>query len=172
MADRTKRGFVERLFAEHRGALQAYFQRRIRTKADAPDLVQEVYLRMLRVTDTDAIRNPQTYLYTVASNLVKEHALLGRRAAVRLEIDELNVQEQLGELTSLESELDANRQTQRVREVLAQLPLNWRTAVILQYRYGLTYQQIAAQLQVSPSMVKKYLARALDRCRRDLARME
>lgn len=172
MADRTKRGFVERLFAEHRSALQSYFHRRIRTKADAPDLVQEAYLRMLRVSNTDAIRSPEVYLYTVASNLVKEHAVLDRRAAERLDIDELNVQDRLGELPSLESELDENRRTQQVREVLAGLPLNWRTAVTLQYRYGLTYQEIAAHLRVSPSMVKKYLARALDRCRRDLARLE
>ena len=127
---------------------------------------------MLRLSDPDAIRRPQVYLYTVASNLAKEHALLDRRAAARLNIDETSVQEQLGELPSLESELDANRQTQWVRDELAKLPLNWRTAVILQYRYGLTYQEIAAQLRVSPSMVKKYLARALDRCRRDLARLE
>jgi hypothetical protein len=33
---------------EHRSALRAFFQRRIRSKADAPDLVQEVYLRMLQ----------------------------------------------------------------------------------------------------------------------------
>jgi DNA-directed RNA polymerase specialized sigma24 family protein len=34
---------VERLFGEHRVALQSFFRRRIRGKADAPDLVQEVY---------------------------------------------------------------------------------------------------------------------------------
>jgi RNA polymerase sigma-70 factor (ECF subfamily) len=127
---------------------------------------------MLRVNDTDAIRNPQVYLYTVASNLVKEHAVLERRAAERLDVDDQNVQERLGELPSLESDFEASQRTQRLRDVFAQLPLNWRTAVILQYRYGLTYQEIAAQLQVSPSMVKKYLGRALDRCRRDLARLE
>ena len=66
MAD-PRHGFVERLFAEHRRALQGYFRRRIRTKADAPDLTQEVYVRMLRVSDTESIRNPQLYLYTVAS---------------------------------------------------------------------------------------------------------
>ena len=58
MAD-ERRGFVEKLFAEHRRALQAYFHRRIRTKSDAPDLAQEVYVRMLRVSDAAAIRNPQ-----------------------------------------------------------------------------------------------------------------
>jgi len=33
-----KPSLVERLFAEHGGALQAFFRRRIRTKADASDL--------------------------------------------------------------------------------------------------------------------------------------
>jgi DNA-directed RNA polymerase specialized sigma24 family protein len=68
------RGFVERLFAEHGRALQAYLSRRLRI--DAPDLAQEVYVRMLRVSDPEAIRNPQLYLYTVASNLVKAHAVI------------------------------------------------------------------------------------------------
>ena len=73
-----RKGLVERLFAEHRSALQAFFYRRIRTKSDAPDLAQEVYVRMLRVSDEQAIRNPERYLYTVASNLVKEYAVLDR----------------------------------------------------------------------------------------------
>ena len=80
---------VERLFAEHGGALQAFFRRRIRSKADAPDLAQEVYLRMLRVSDQDAIRNPVHYLYTVANNLVKEHAVLDRRRSGSVDIDEV-----------------------------------------------------------------------------------
>src|SRR5262245_22522577 len=71
MAD-PKKGFVERLFAQHHAGLQAFFRRRIRTKSDAADLVQEVYVRMLRVSDTEAIRNPELYLYTVAGNLAKE----------------------------------------------------------------------------------------------------
>jgi DNA-directed RNA polymerase specialized sigma24 family protein len=57
-----KPGFVEKLFAEHRGALQRYISRRLRTKSDAPDLTQEVYVRLLRLSDTEAIRNPQLYL--------------------------------------------------------------------------------------------------------------
>ena len=79
----AKHRFVEKLFAEHRRARQAYFHRRIRTKSDAPDLAQEVHVRMLRVSDPEAIRNPQLYLYTVASNLVKEHSVLDRRQAGR-----------------------------------------------------------------------------------------
>src|SRR5712671_1621387 len=101
MAD-PKKGFVEKLFAEHHGALQRYIYRHIRTKSDAPDLAQEVYVRMLRIGDSNAIRNPQLYLYTVASNLVKEHAVVDRRQASRLDIDEMSVQQRLGELPPLD----------------------------------------------------------------------
>ena len=90
MSDRAKM-LVERLFAEHRSALEAFFQRRIRTKSDAPDLAQEVYLRMLRVSDADAIRNPDLYLYTVANNLVKEHAVLDRRQSSAIDVHDTTV---------------------------------------------------------------------------------
>lgn len=69
-----KQAFVEKLFARHRDALQAFFYRYIRSKPDAADLTQEVYLRMLRVSDMTTVRNPEAYLYAVASNLAKEHA--------------------------------------------------------------------------------------------------
>lgn len=167
-----RRGFVEKLFAEHRRALQAYFYRRIRTKSDAPDLAQEVYVRMLGVSDTEAIRNPQLYLYTVASNLVKEHALLEQRRANRQVFDETSVEQRLGELPPLESQLEDTQMVERLGRVLERLPARWRTALILQYRYGLTYQEIADRLGVSPNMVKKYLAQGLGHCRRYMAQWE
>src|SRR5215467_8625392 len=167
-----KKSFVEKLFAEHRRALQQYFYRRIRTKSEAPDLAQEVYVRMLRVSDTEAIRNPQLYLYTVASNLVKEHAVLEQRFANHRDFDETRVQDRLGELPSLDRELEAGEMTAQLRAALEQLPKRWRTALILQYRYGLTYEEIADRLGVSSNMVKKYLAQGLAHCRQDMAQRE
>lgn len=53
---------MERLFAAHRAALQSFFRQRIRSKSDAPDLAQAGYMRMLRISDQAAIRNPVRYL--------------------------------------------------------------------------------------------------------------
>ena len=167
-----RKGLVERLFAEHRRALQTFFYRRIRTKSDAPDLAQEVYVRMLRVNDIDAIRNPERYLYTVASNLVKEYAVLDRWQARGVDLDEANIQQRLGELPTLDGQLDVTQRVARLRTVLAQLSPKCRAAVILQYRHGLSYQEIGERLNVSPHMVKKYLAQGLAHCRRRMARME
>jgi RNA polymerase sigma factor (sigma-70 family) len=167
----SKIAFVEKLFAEHRSALQHYFRRRIRSKSDAADLAQEVYVRMLRVRDADSIRDPQRYLYSVASNLVKEHALQDKRQAECVDYDDSNIQQQLGKLPELDGEIDAAGEARLLRTVLEQLPARWRMALILQYRYELTYEEIGERLGVSSNMVKKYLAQGLGRCRRLLLRM-
>src|ERR1700692_5029096 len=98
----TKKTFVERLFAEHWNALQAFFYRRIKTRHDAADLVQEVYLRILRVKDADAILNPEGYLYTVASNLVHEHYVLSERHPAPLDLDHPLIENELGRPAGVE----------------------------------------------------------------------
>src|ERR1700730_6963943 len=145
-----KPSLVERLFVEHRGALQTFFRRRIRSKADAPDLAQEVYVRMLRISDQEAIRNPVHYLYTVANNLVKEHAVLDRRQASGIDIDEGPARERLG-------------------VVLKQLRPKCRAAVELRFTHGLSFREIAMHLGVSPQMAKNYVAQGLGHCRRRMA---
>ena len=166
-----KPSLVERLFAEHRGALQTFFQRRIRSKADAPDLAQEVYVRMLRISDQEAIRNPVHYLYTVANNLVKEHAVLDRRRASGIDIDEAPAHEQLETLPEFDGDLDTTRRVARLGVVLKQLRPKCRAAVELRFTHGLPYRAIAMHLGVSPQMAKKYVAQGLSHCRRRMARL-
>jgi RNA polymerase sigma-70 factor (ECF subfamily) len=166
-----KPSLVERLFAEHRGALQAFFKRRIRSKADAPDLAQEVYLRMLRISNQDAIRNPVLYLYTVANNLVKEHAVLDRRQASGTDIDALPAHEQLEVLPNFEGEVDEAQRTERLKAVLKQLKPKCQAAVVLRFSHGLSYREVALRLSISPQMARKYVVQALSHCRRRMARV-
>ena len=167
----SKKALVEKLFAEHGGALRAFFYRRVRRQPEAADLAQEVYLRLLRVPDMDSIRNPEAYLYTVASNLAKEHALKERHLNAALDIDEPAVQEQLADLPGFGAFLDNEARVKRLRQVLKELPPKCQAAVALQYTQGLSYAEIGQQLDISPHMVKKYLSRALAHCRRRMARL-
>jgi RNA polymerase sigma factor (sigma-70 family) len=166
-----KQSLVERLFTEHRATLQSFFVRRIRSNADAADLAQEVYLRMLRVRDLEAIRNPVPYLYTVANNLVKENAVLDRRQASDVDIDEIPAHEQLQTLPAFDGDLDATQRVARLGEVLKQLRPKCRAAVELRFTQGLSYREVAIHLGVSPQMAKKYVAQALGHCRRRMARL-
>jgi RNA polymerase sigma factor (sigma-70 family) len=162
---------VERLFAEHRLALQTFFRRRIRSKADASDLAQEVYVRMLRVSNQEAIRNPIGYLYTVASNLVKEHAALEHRRLSSIDIDTAPAHEQLETLPAFDGDLDATQRVARLRVVLQQLRPKCRAAVILRFTHELSYREIAVHLGVSTQMAKKYVAQALGHCQRRMTRL-
>lgn len=171
MSGEKKRALVERLFSEHRAALQAFFRRRIRVLPDAPDLAQEVYIRMLGVRDVEAIRNPELYLFTVANNLLKEQALISRRRSACDDIDDVAVQEQLVDLPQFEGEFDAEVRARRLREVLTELSPKCRATVVLQYRFEMGHADIAARLGISTHMVKKYLSQALRHCRVRMQRL-
>jgi RNA polymerase sigma factor (sigma-70 family) len=165
----TKKALVERLFAEHGAALRAFFYQRVRRRPDAAELAQEVYVRMLRISDIDAIRNPEAYLYTVASNLAKEHRVLEQRGANTIDVED--AAELLAAPTPVGGEIDTERRIKRLREVLRQLPPKCQAAVALHYWHGMTYEEVAPQLGVSIHMVKKYLSQALTHCRRRMARL-
>jgi RNA polymerase sigma factor (sigma-70 family) len=167
----SKKTLVGRLFAEHGSALQAFLYKRVRRHPDAAELAQEVYVRMLRLADTSAIRNPEAYLYTVASNLAKEHSRQASRDTRVVDVDDPLVQEQLAELPAFAGQIDTERRVRRLREVLRQLPAKCQAAVVLQYWDGLSYEEIAERLGVSSHMVKKYLSQALVHCRRRMARL-
>jgi RNA polymerase sigma factor (sigma-70 family) len=167
-----KQSLVERLFAQHRNALQAFFLRRVRSKYDAPDLVQEVYLRMLRVKDADALRNPEGYLFTVASNLVYEHSVQNRRQMAICDYDRSEIEGQPSGQSAFEELFDTATRITRLREVLAQLPPKCRATVFMKYQHGLSYEEIAQQLKISTHMVQKYLGFAVAHCRRRMARLK
>ncbi|WP_149196308.1 RNA polymerase sigma factor [Luteimonas suaedae] len=157
------------MFAEQGPVLRGFFVRR-GANDEAEDLVQETYLRLLRAHDRQggAIANPEAYLFTVALNLAREQA--ARRQRSPLPIDDLETLTAL--LASEESVEDAAERAQRAKRLQAllnSLPGPTRAVLVMQYRDGLSYKQIAERLGVSPHMVKKHVVRGLSVCRRALA---
>lgn len=86
-----KRIFWTRMFATHQAALTGFFRRRVAHPWDAQDLAQEVHVRLLRIDgrEDSVIANPEACLFTVASNLVKEHAVLQKRHGLGVDIAQL-----------------------------------------------------------------------------------
>ena len=162
--DEQRHGFLERLFSEQRRGLAKYFRNRIRKSADVPDLVQEVYARLIKVKSPEAIRSPVSYLYSVASNLLKEYRHHEQRYVNLSALDEKTVNKLLGELPSLERELEESQIVNRLYSAIASMPDKIRTAMTLKYRHGLTYFEIAEAMDISESFVKKLLAHGVALC--------
>jgi RNA polymerase sigma-70 factor (ECF subfamily) len=71
---------LARLAQGYGQALHRFFERRVSIKADVPDLVQDVYLRLSRMADPAGIEKPEHFLFVTAANVLKDSA---RRAQVR-----------------------------------------------------------------------------------------
>jgi len=157
------------MFAEKAPMLRGFFARR-GAHEDTEDLVQETWLRLLRAHQSQGahIANPEAYLFTVALNLVREQA--SRRQRTPLPLEEL--EQVAGQLATEESVEDAAaraQRAQRLQALLATLPERTRAVLVMQYRDGLSYRQIAERMGVSAHMVKKHVVRGLAHCRQAMA---
>lgn len=167
---REKHATWSALFAQKRATLSNYFLRRVAHRWDAQDLVQEVYVRLLRIEPADAaqIRSPEAYLFTVAANLVKEHAVL--RQQQPLGSDELeHVVEQLAAPTNLELDIDSESRQRHLSALIDRLSPKCRAVLVMHYRDELSYREIAERMSISTHMVKKYIVKGLATCRQRMA---
>jgi RNA polymerase sigma-70 factor (ECF subfamily) len=154
--------FVTRVIAELGEDLLRYLSKRVRTAADARDLAQETYVRLLRLDRKDLIRDPRAYVYRVAANLLHEFELKRRAdAAGRRQWGE---QIAVDGGASVPTEAEALAIAGRLRSVLAELTPKCRAVLVMHRRDGMTYDEIAKALGISPSMVKKYLSIGLKHC--------
>ena len=167
-----KREHWNQLFDQHRTGIAAFIRRRVRRRADASDLTQEVYLRFLRADRDELIRNPEAYLYTVAANLVREQSVLERRWGRAVDAAELPVDPALVNFRTPEEEVDREARMARITGLIEALPAKLQAVLILQYRDELSYQEIAERLGVTTHAVKKYVMQGLALCRKRLTRFE
>jgi RNA polymerase sigma-70 factor (ECF subfamily) len=165
----TRRNFFDAIEKAHGGELRRFLATRLHNPADVADLIQEIYLRVLRLKDHEAIRNPQAYLYTIARHVLYQHAL--RRAAAPDTMDPLYVVNALQATVADDpaEEVDIERRIEALGRLLAEeSPRAY--AVLIMYRCeGLTLKQIGDRLGVSSVMARKYLVRAIKYCDQHLA---
>jgi RNA polymerase sigma-70 factor (ECF subfamily) len=162
-----------RLLVDKGPTLANYFLRRVSHRWDAQDLVQEVYLRLLRNGQGDAseVRNPEAYLFTVAANLVKEHAQMKQRAPISSEGLE-DVIERLATPCDAGADVDRALRRERLATLIGRLSPKCRAVLVMHYRDDLSYREIAEQLSISTNMVKKYIVKGLATCRQGMLRYE
>ena len=159
-----RRTFVAEIARQHGARLRRFLASRLHaTTVDVPDLVQEVYLRLMRISRHETIRSPQAYAFTVAFHVLHQHKL---SVAAVPESADLELLAELEASPECDPAVQAEHQQriERMDRALRELPRNVHSAFVLHRRFGFTVDEIAVQLCVSRGMVKKYLARALACC--------
>lgn len=142
--------------------LHRFLARRMHRPQEIEDLVQEVYVRLLKVDEGDFVRNPRAYILQTASHVFHDYFEKDRRAQHYVVTDSEmveHVSEHPPELPTCELAQRLSTQKQ-LNAALAQLSPIHASVLLMFYREGYSYEEIASQLRVSIRQVKRYLANA------------
>lgn len=160
----------EQISHAYRRPLMTYFLRHTGDHAEAEDLTQETLLRALRAGDGEAIETPDGFVFTIASNLLRDRARkrITRQADRHVSLYPPGDGETTAEPLQLAAEdLPADRvlmgkeKLRRTLDALAELPDRTREIFILFRVERLRQTEIAARLGISVSAVEKHVVRAV-----------
>jgi RNA polymerase sigma factor (sigma-70 family) len=156
----VEREAIEALSLRFRAALIGYFRRRVKDSAEAEDLAQEVFLRMLRRGNVSALEDARAYLFETASSVLVDRA---RRGAVRHTRDHesFDPQDHAGEAFPSERVFIGQEALNRASVALLELPERTRTIFVLRRLEGMRYADMAKRLGISVSAIEKHMVRAV-----------
>ncbi|WWA74328.1 sigma-70 family RNA polymerase sigma factor [Pseudomonas khavaziana] len=154
---------IGQLYSHHHGWLQGWLRRRLGNAADAADLAQDTFVRLLSSRPGEPLNftTPRAYLATVANRLTLN--LYRRRSLEQAYLAALAQTPE--DLTpSLEHQALVLEALDEIDQVLALLPAKTRQAFLMSQLEGYTQEEIASRLGLSVRSVQRYLARALEEC--------
>ena len=148
-------------YAAYHRQLRAFFQRTV-SESEAEDLLQELYVRLIRQVDRAPPTNCKGFLFSAAANLLRDR--WRRRAARRL--DQTDSLDGFGDLKDQE-EHDPSLWTEQIEQLeqldraLGQVSDKAARAFLCHRVEGCSYADIAGRMGVSVSMVEKYISSVL-----------
>lgn len=152
---------VASLYIAHHGWLQGWLRKKVGNAFDAADLAQGTFLKVLTAKGLDSLQEPRAYLTTIARHLLINQ--VRRRAIEQAYLDALAAMPEPVapppevRLMVLETLVEIDRR-------LGRLPALAKQAFLLAQLEGLSHGEIAAELDISVSTVKRHLAKAALRC--------
>lgn len=146
---------VERLFRTYNVPLVRYLTRRLGDRDWAEEVAQETFLRALR---QDRIDNERAWLFAVATNLVRDEARKDARRRRHLAL--LAERERAeGPAEQEPTSLERAQEAAMARRAVDALVERDRLALLMREE-GLSYEEIAVALELSPGSVGTTLSRA------------
>jgi RNA polymerase sigma factor (sigma-70 family) len=154
------------IYTEHRTQLVSQARRITKNEAEANEIVQEAFLKfMLAAPDLDSADRALAYLRTSVNNLALNVIRARGARPILVAIDADTTQERLNEIASenhidLDTTITAAEDAAIIREALARLTSDQRTALVMWEMEGRTTEEIATALNTTPANVRHILVRA------------
>jgi RNA polymerase sigma-70 factor (ECF subfamily) len=170
----------ELLLQRYRTPLVNFLYRMVRSREQAEDLAQEVFLRVYRAReDYEPSAKFTTWLFRIATNLALNSLRDHRYQRLEISMDAPIVadaedgderrMEVADEHPDIEQHLVEEARKKMIRHAIEKLPEKQRAAVLLHKYQELDYAEISKILRCSESALKSLLFRAYETLRVELA---
>ena len=159
---------LETLFQAHHGRVFRTAQRITGSAADAEDVLQTVFLRLVKNQDEyDWSQNPEAYLSRAAINASLD-LLRSRTRSRSVGFDDVDVDSIAGSFRSPEA-VQGDRELQTlVRKAVSRLGKTAGEMFVLRYYEGFDNKEIAVLMKTSPLVVGVVLHRARTKLKKEI----
>jgi RNA polymerase sigma-70 factor, ECF subfamily len=166
---------LSELMIRYQNRLYRYLLRLVREPAEAEDLFQQTWLRVVeKIRSFDASRNFDAWLFTLARNLAIDHLRRIRPQSLDESLDEpladgWHSETAVDRISSkdqspLDHALAAERRAE-ISEAMAALPMIYREVITLRFEDEMKIEEIAQVTAVPVSTAKSRLRRSLEQLR-------
>lgn len=150
---------IEKIYMQNFSWLVRWLTSRARCAELAQDLGQDAFVRLIDVQQLESLQSPRAWLIVVANRLMINHF---RRHAIEGETLQQLVVMMREDVGSAENEISSrDLLIKAVHLLMAELPERHFESLIMSRVYGMTYQEIAKELGVTPHSVKYYIVSAI-----------
>ena len=145
---------LEEVVIQFRRQLRDFLRRRVSSEAVADDLLQEVWLKVVkRLGDLPSVREMDSWLYRIARNVLTDFY---RRKRTRIDIpDDLPAEPDDSTVSNLKEQLNGY-----IRDVVESLEEPYREGLKLTLYDGISQVELAERLGLSVSAAKSRVQRA------------
>ena len=158
-------GEIERLYDEHAQSLFAFLLNFTRDEHDTRDLLQEIFMKIAREPHLlENVHNERAYLIRLARNAAVD--FIRRRDTRERARDDAAVEQ--ASIFAPSSYPDEEIFRKELSLALAHLPEEQGTVAYLKLWEGLTFEEIAEILEISPNTAASRYRYALDKLRERL----
>lgn len=153
---------IEGLYDEHARTLHAFLLNFTRSEADTKDLLQELFIKLARQPKLlNGLRDEKAFLLRLAHNQAID--FIRRNASKGRVVDELT--EATAGLFQDAADPDTNAFRKELSLALGELPVEQRAVVHLKLWEGMTFEEIAGALELSPNTAASRYRYGLDKLR-------
>ncbi len=158
------RDFYHKVYQQYQNAVMAFFMSRGYNQQEAMDGLQDVYLRVIRLSQPEQlVDTPKAYLLKVATNIIRDN--YRKKRSTKLVNQEVLDLDELPCLSpSPEQQLQVRQQVIIVKKAMSELSEDHREIFSMHRMDGLTCHEISEQTQTSLRTVQRKLSDALAYC--------